>query len=60
MEGEEEGEIVMGNGSQPTFADIAQGILPDYFLKSLQEELKFEKPSPVQVMVIEEIKRGTK
>ena len=57
---EEEGEILMSPGSQPSFADIALGILPDYFLKSLQEELKFEKPSPVQVMVIEEIKRGTK
>ena len=57
---EEEGEILMSPGSHPTFPDIAQGVLPDYFVKTLQEELKFEKPSPVQVMVIEEIKRGTK
>ena len=57
---EEQGEIVMSPGSQPSFAEVAQGVLPDYVLQTLQEELKFEKPSPVQVMVIEEIKRGIK
>jgi hypothetical protein len=43
---EEEGEIVSPD-TQPSFADISKDVLPEYMIKTLLEELKFEKPSPV-------------